>query len=289
MPLISLTMSSIKITSLPRLDFTRLDIHPNLLSLPFALRIEAFRASQAKIGNVQDFATITDSSSLYRSLFPQVAKEPFLRSPRHAWEALAEDAAPGVKLSGRMQLNHANLGPLLELKVWPLSHERNSRFQRNFGWDRFLYIDVPSLDSRDLPKHLKGTPDQSKHLERRFTQWLGRPKRFLGRQWQAFHLQQNKSKNKSAEFKQERKYRVVFFATSGDGLKPMSIDQLVDWAVPLLPNSDQTYCKAFARIDLALSSTTPTVVFKWSQIKVVPDKISTETPESTDFNDTKLP
>lgn len=80
----------------------------------------------------------------------------------------------------------------------------------------------------------------------------------------------------------------MLFATGGLGISEISVGTMLDTFMPLNKNQKQNYCKAYARLDLALSRTTPTLVFKPSQIRRIPDKRGDGTPEATEFNDPNL-
>lgn len=60
---------------------------------------------------------------------------------------------------------------------------------------------------------------------------------------------------------------------------------MLNWALPLGKNGDQGFCKAYARSDLFLSQTIPTVKFTPREVKYVKDTLADGTPESEDFND----
>ncbi|OQN96199.1 hypothetical protein B0A48_17706 [Cryoendolithus antarcticus] len=98
--------------------------------------------------------------------------------------------------------------------------------------------------------------------------WMLLPKEFLGRTWQAFHIQEVKAKRQvNCADDGKKAYRVIFFATHGVGIRnSLSIEGFLNWMVPFAPNLNQPACKAFARIDLMVSST-------WSTIKFLPDQV----------------
>jgi hypothetical protein len=82
--------------------------------------------------------------------------------------------------------------------------------------------------------------------------------------------------------------KVVLFATSGYDIEAIPVGVMLNWFLPFARNDYQSFCKIFARFDLALSRTVPTLVFKPSQIKRVPDIISNGEQENADFNDPGL-
>ncbi|KAI6901476.1 hypothetical protein KC318_g7967, partial [Hortaea werneckii] len=72
---------------------------------------------------------------------------------------------------------------------------------------------------------------------------------------------------------------------SGPGLEDISIAEVLNWAVPFRENGHQLACKAYARLDLSASNTTPTVVFEPDQIHFVPDQYTQDVPDDDTFND----
>ena len=68
----------------------------------------------------------------------------------------------------------------------------------------------------------------------------------------------------------------------------MSIGELLNWFFPFQLNQEQPFCKAFARFDLGLSRTLPTLQFKPSQVKYIDDEYADGTLEDERFNDPKL-
>ena len=86
----------------------------------------------------------------------------------------------------------------------------------------------------------------------------------------------------------EEGYRAVFFATSGPDMAPISLAHLLDWVIPFEQNMHQGFCKAYARLDLSLSRTTPVIVFMPSQVRHIEDARADGKPESGSFNDLAL-
>ncbi|KAL0077728.1 RNA-dependent RNA polymerase RdRP [Phycomyces blakesleeanus] len=65
--------------------------------------------------------------------------------------------------------------------------------------------------------------------------------------------------------------RLVFFATEGEGLQPISIRQVVNWHIPLKENAAMTISKFASRMSLGYSNSTSTVVFQADMIKYIDD------------------
>lgn len=110
-------------------------------------------------------------------------------------------------------------------------------------------------------------------------------KEFLGRIWRVFHVQDVKKKNSKDNLPSQR---LVLFAVDGPRVQKISLHELLDWAIPLDKNGHQGFCKAYARLDLFLSQTIPTVKFTRREVKYVKDTLTDGTPESEEFNDRRL-
>lgn len=174
---------------------------------------------------------------------------------------------------------------IFKLRLNPLKIDRTCRFYRRFGSDRFLSITMPSPSQP--PSHLR-LKDQTS-LREVMTDWLVKNNHYLlKRTWKAFYVDDFKTKSKSKTGKP--RVRVDFFAVDGSDfttrlspptLSPidetcerrtrMTVDQLVQWHIPLDDNRYQTDCKLFSRIGLALSKTWATVVIQPHQFLKLPD------------------
>lgn len=174
---------------------------------------------------------------------------------------------------------------IFKLRLNPLKIDRTCRFYRRFGSDRFLSITMPSPSQP--PSHLC-LKDQAS-LREALTDWLVNNNHYLlKRTWKAFHVDDFKNKSKSRTGKP--RVRVDFFAVDGSDfttrlspptLSPsnetseshtrMTVDQLIQWHIPLDDNRSQTDCKLFSRIGLALSKTWATVVIQPHQFLKLPD------------------
>jgi hypothetical protein len=225
-------------------------------------------------------------------------------SPPSAWAAAAA-GYEGHSFKVKVDINLEKSGPLFKIKLLPIRPETSCRYQRAFGADRFLYLYIP-MDPK-LPPPLSG---QEKFVRAWLQQWLLETHSFLGRSWQVFYHEPEKAKKKKnveAAGRASSILRVVLFATSGcDILSKVDfeLDELVkryhtkrpevklheiyDWFLPFSANMEQKFCKAYARISLGLSRTTPTVVFKPTQVKFIRDIMADGSPESEQFNDHTL-
>jgi hypothetical protein len=225
-----------------------------------------------------------------------------LQKPSRAMWSASESNYEGYSFSGKAGFNPTNTGPLFNLSLEPLQKLQSCRFQRAFGSDRILYLTMPSPHNVPLAlNHLKGQDD---NLRKRFVDWLcGTNHSLLGRIWRAFHVEEKKDKRGNPD-KRTFEYRVVLFATSGIDIRSegeactpryhskqpaISIGGFLDWFMPFAENVDQKFCKAYARLDLGLSRTIPTIVFLPSQVRILDDDIRADgTHEDNSFNDTTL-
>lgn len=278
-----------QVRNLPYLPFDDDDpLCEALDNLPFELRVECLRIAKAAglktcqlppITSKQDFDSFVQSDKC-----PPVKYQP---SSRAVWDIARSDRDPRITFSGSIKLNESNEGPLFMNTIRPLRMEDSCRYQRHFGWDRFLYLDVPALD-KGLPSHVSGFKAD---LREAFRKWQLTENVFMGRKWRMLHIQPIKTKRRRG-YKgtvNSPAHRVVFFAISGEGIPPIRLSALLDWHLVFASNLHQQSSKLFARIELALSATKPTYAFKPSQIRLLPeDMLADGDPEDPRFNDPNL-
>lgn len=254
-----------------------------LHSHPFALRWEALRMSETLSISLEHLfgQVVTSELDLYDLLDGQT--QSFHKSSAAAFETSRHSNSSST-VSYKANLAFTRFGPsrddLFFLNMQPLSCEIGTRLNRAFGSHRFLYVDLPST--------LKLPPDlgkQSCYLGQRLREWLGREKDFLGCVWRPFHIQPIKQQLKKKQKGNFGGHRVVLFATHGHGLESISLNRFLDWIVPMRENGHQSFCKAYARLDLSLSQTIPTIRFKTSQIRFRPDTKADGSREDAQFND----
>ncbi|KAK5017460.1 hypothetical protein LTR39_001529, partial [Cryomyces antarcticus] len=290
------------------------DMPSDVKRLPFGLQFECVRVAQACQASLEDLCTPQQPYEIkdYQKQWTDFEKSwPDTKLPQQVpsniW-ASAGSNYENVSLKGSLEFNRSNNGPLFRLALEPFRREKSCRFQRAFGGDRFLYLDVPSF--RDLPKHLKGQQD---NLLIRYREWLGTEKRFLVRTWRVLLVspkkakKKNRGKNTSARQPEiAHAQQLVLFATGGSDLTiavgtsfqsrascsyrrtATSIEKVINRFMPVKENSLQPYCKAYARLELGFSKTVPALVFMPSQVRHVPDTITDGSPESTEFDDPRL-
>ncbi|KAJ9638245.1 hypothetical protein H2199_006932 [Coniosporium tulheliwenetii] len=293
------SMEHFQVRALPKQGLFVDDVHEGLSNAPLRVRYEVCRVALAN--GIQPYNVMSTYKGRYGSQsalanyfksHPLLSKVPKPSSSK-AWIAAGKNFE-NVTLKGKLSINTVKEGPLFRMTLEPLQIEQSCRFQREFGGDRFLYIDVPSLSESDLPSHLK----QQRNLKRRLREWLQLDHRFLGRSWRALMLEDRKRKKKFNQQDPDRGQRIILFATSdcdstGSELlnanKPeTSIGELIDWFLCVKRNSHQPFPKAYARLELGLSRTHPSLVFLPSQIRRIKDVHADGTPEATCFNDQSL-
>lgn len=261
-----------------------------MLSFPLPLRWECLRVAQALSVDLEDLSldTINDECRLYELLESgNESARMFSRTPASIWETTRQ-ARPAlssdITYKGKLIYTPTSRSrkSMFTLNLHPLQCDHTSRLQRIFGAHRFLYLDVPNI-SRPTSEFRGHTPA----VQQRFREWLSTEKEFLGYQWRPFHVQANKGRSKRVEHVGGQ--RIVLFATHGPDLKPVTLHQLLNCVIPLDENARQPFCKAYARLDLFLSRSIPTVKFKPSQVQRVKDVRANKEPEDIAFNDPAIP
>jgi hypothetical protein len=175
--------------------------------------------------------------------------------------------------------------PVFKLNILPIEAEKSSRLQRKFGSDRFLYVNVPSFEPNDC-KSSRFRHDDFPKIEQQFKLWCDREHSFLGRTWRAFHVEPIKKKKKGRNTDDLSAKRIVLFAIEGIGIeKPTIIGNMVNWFFPFAKNMHESYTKAYARLDLGLSRTIPTLTFERDQVRYVKNITANGTAEDMHFSD----
>lgn len=168
------------------------------------------------------------------------------------------------------------------LQFLPLgpSDDALSRLERQFSPDRFLSITC-TVPSRTGLKQLDCNVEA---FEKDFRRFLRKEQSILGTTFACFHLEKEKDK-------EDIVYRLRYFATEGPGLKPVNIEDMMDWALNFKDNMKQPFPKLMARMDLFLSRTTEAFVFSPEQVQMcmLGSEIRADgTAEATVFNDERL-
>ncbi|EUC37737.1 hypothetical protein COCCADRAFT_1400 [Bipolaris zeicola 26-R-13] len=207
------------------------------------------------------------------------------RESNRLWQVVNREM-DGFTFKGKLTFSSRRADPIMRLRLLPIQEEKSCRLQRMFGSDRFLYLDLPEFNSSKIDDF---TYDDMVKIRKKWQEWLLTKHSFLGRKWRVFHVDTIKRKRKSHREDMLHDKRIILFATEGAGIKqPYTIGEMLNKFLPIDLNKDKSFCKAFARIDLGLSRTIPTLCFDAKQIKRVRDKWSTNDREDTQFNDTTL-
>ena len=227
---------------------------------------------------------ITDYDALWSSLTSIVAAEGCTmpeRSSRAAWSR-AEDFN-GVSLSGGLAF--ADKPNIFRFTLNPLRVERTYRLGRELGNDRFCILSFPGLSSSDISQSLRSDPVATRQA---LITWLTETShQFLGRSWRAFLPKSAPMKRGSRPGQASQandRFRIHMFAEDGPGFrseeqlgetdpragsrlhKKMTRQQLLEWFMPAKLNRRQPALKFFARLQLGVSKTIPTVVFRPNEI-----------------------
>ena len=268
---------------LPYEPFSDFHLPPRLDGLPFAVRWECF---QLAVNHGIDFDLLSDELRQhdlggYTDRCQQedlVTVDAWLRKvakhtgPGVDWMvANSSNATYGAKMIFKTEVKNSK--SLLSMIPSSAKNELTCRLQRRFGATRFLYLECPE-PSKSIRTALGFTSEQ---YRRRFVEWMETDKEFLSNTWQMLHVERikrDKKKRTAGESQvSENNFRTVWFATSGKDLQPIALEAVINYAVPLAANMDQSFCRAFARLELSLSRTVPAVSFSRSQVRPCPTEI----------------
>lgn len=184
-----------------------------------------------------------------KSLFP-VGRTLPTKTATSVWDAAGStgDSANVIR-SGSLNFQTGQSDTIFTLDLSPLKREtKTCRFFRKFNASRFLKLIIPT--PRRLPRYLSS--DQAE-FDARLQEWLVTPdKRFLGWSWSVFFARHHSNRDKlpNGQVQKSEDYHIYLFATKGSGLKYVSLEQLLDWFIPISLNLDMTFCKVFARLEL---------------------------------------
>lgn len=146
----------------------------------------------------------------------------------------------------------------LTIKLRAPKLEASNRLFRKFGQDRFLEL-----------KLAKGTHPS---LIKTYAQHFLKPFLFMQRLFRFLFLKDD---------------TIILFATEGGELEKISIQQVIDWHMPITENWSMTISKYASRMSLGYSSSIPTLEFKPLEIQYVDDIYGSRslTDESTCMTD----
>ncbi|KAI7282398.1 hypothetical protein KC345_g3573 [Hortaea werneckii] len=253
------------------------DLPQSMHDLPLNLCVEAYRVMQSS------GASPTDLDNQWRGPRTFQSLRAFCQNRNIAIaKAFPSEPRPFEKrtLCGKLRWSTEKDGPMFKFEL-ETREENSTALQRRFGNHRIMVVDLPNLNT--LPTYLKG---KRQDIVSRLQQVFEKDQFFLGRKWIQYLVQDKKRKKKAGGSQEEPgDFQAYFFAVSGPGLKDISIAEFLNWAVPFRENGHQLACKAYARLDLAASNTTPTIVFEPGQIHFVPDQYAQDVPDDDTFND----
>lgn len=203
-------------------------------------------------------------------------KLPVKSDPR-AWRMCLESGSTkeSVILTATMHTTNSRVGAPMTLQMHPLKREQSSRLYRHFGYDRFLEVQIPSVDSWP-------NPTRERELEAVAARWLtDKPHDFMDRQWAAFYIRDRQLKvevpgvQPGVDSKTTFYDRILFFAergtelvdheqagsacilrqnTSQDNRRACSRNTMLDWLLNWQKNESQSYLKLFHRVALGKST-----------------------------------
>lgn len=199
-----------------------------------------------------------------------------------------------ASFTAKLRFNEELAGPIFDFQLNPIKYERGCRFYRKFGADRFLTIEMPYFDEDTFRS---STKPQSKRVQqlRALTandrlhntlfQWLvSTQHHIVGRQWRVFYVESKSGQSRKKRDQEGILQRMHLFAVDGTNFQesqspdlggrhtPTSLLDFLQWHIPLCHNLESTCLKLFARIQLGLSKTTPTLLFRPHEFIYVPDK-----------------
>ncbi|CAO2652575.1 Nn.00g008580.m01.CDS01 [Neocucurbitaria sp. VM-36] len=285
------------IRSLPEQNLFVDDPPQELSEIPYFVLFISQRIAAAGCVSLQDLMKNIDVTSFYSnadSFWTSIQNHPnpkiAIQNPQEhnrVWQA-AKRRFDGYTFKGQLHINPKRSGQVFNLQLQPIHADKSCRFQRKFGSDRFLYLTAPVFDHIDYKKIDRFNKHDMRQIELRWKEWLANDHVFLGRRWRVFHVEPFK-KGKGNRKETTHDKRIVLFATEGWGIDaPCSIGSMLNWFLPFARNQGQSFCKAYARLDLGLSRTVPTLVFKPSQIQRLKDRKANGEQEDSVFNDKKL-
>jgi hypothetical protein len=278
--------------------------------LSFRKGYELLRISQSAGLTVADLLSSTSSSGddhekLWASVSVLAAKSSS-KLPEggraEAWNSAHgsyqdDTKTQSVIFSGTLEWNKPGVPGIFHLQLHPLKLEESCRFHRAYGSDRFMSISMPSLSQSYLPERLKYHHEA---LHASVTEWLATSAHDIaGRKWKAFYVETAKRKwrKRTRDTEESKKrgktvniqgFKIHLFAVDGidfsnvKGPSPPesplgshtkdSIENLLNWHIPIGANIESADCKAFQRFALGLSQTLGTVVLDSSEFVHIEDR-----------------
>ena len=279
-------------------------------SLSFRKRYELLRISQSSGLSVADLLSCTlpcgdDYQKLWAaasllaansaSKLPDAGKVEVWNLAHDTYQDYTQTKS--VIFSGTLEWNNPGVPGLFHLRLQPLKLEESCRFHRAYGPDRFMSISMPSLSPNYLPEHLK---HHHEAVHSSVTEWLATCGHDIaGRKWKAFYVEGAKrrwrKRNRDVEDSKKREktvniqgFKIHLFAIDGIDFLRMerpllredarqshtkdSIENFLNWHIPIRANIKSADCKVFQRFALGLSQTLATVVLNTSEFVHIEDQ-----------------
>ncbi|KAL7322598.1 hypothetical protein PS15p_211579 [Mucor circinelloides] len=145
-----------------------------------------------------------------------------------------------IHYSGLISWKRSDLPPTITLRAPKV--EASNRFFRKFGQDRFLELKL----------------GKSTHVA-------------ILKQHRKFFLKPFLLMHRVFRFLFVKDDTIILFATEGVDLTPISIQQVIDWHMPITENWEMSMSKYASRMSLGYSSSIPTLEFKPEQIIYIDD------------------
>ncbi|KAK4929864.1 hypothetical protein LTR49_003491 [Elasticomyces elasticus] len=258
------------------------DVPDSMKSLRFDLLMEAYRVMRFCKLTPEEFEVLwplkkrTTMESLWKLVDQHAGGRHFVKGGE------ITDYA-GYTLSAKLKWakgSKTSKAPIFDLDLRAPRKEASNAFQRKAGSDRILVVDLPDFE-RPLPlDFLNGMKNQ---IITRVLEMLEQDQPFLGRKWIHFHSKQKKGPEVDPE--EASNHKVTFVAVEGYGIPNIDFVDFMTFAIPLCENLGQTACKAYSRIDLAMSRGKSVLVFDTDKIRWSHDEMSNGVLEDSRFND----
>ncbi|KAG1229993.1 hypothetical protein CU097_005283 [Rhizopus azygosporus] len=145
-----------------------------------------------------------------------------------------------VRYSAVIQFKTTGTLPKINLRVPKIT--ASNRLFRKFGQDRFLEMVLSESSQPSMVRMMKD--------------FLLKPFLLMQRVFRFLFIKDS---------------TLVFFATEGPDLEPISIQQVIDWHMPIIENWDMSMSKYASRMSLGYSSSIPTIQFDPSEIEYIDD------------------
>ncbi|KAI8977037.1 RNA dependent RNA polymerase-domain-containing protein [Mycotypha africana] len=150
-----------------------------------------------------------------------------------------------IHYSGIIRFKTSSSDPSIILRAPKV--EASNRLFRKFGQDRFLEL-----------KLAKGTHPT---LIKRHKKYFLKPFVFMQRVFKFLFVKED---------------MIILFATEGVDLQPISIQEVIDWHMPISENWNMSMSKYASRMSLGYSSSIPTLQFKPEEIIYIDDVYASE-------------